>query len=56
MERIVLTAREGYIYTDGENYGKTIYLAIGASADNWYEITEEEYNGILARQEENVII
>ena len=29
MERIVLTAMEGMILTDGVNYGTKIYLPIG---------------------------
>ena len=42
----VLIAKEGYVYTDGETFGCTIYLGIHDSADNWYEITEEEYEAL----------
>lgn len=45
--RITLTADEGYIYTDGEVYGTVIYLADGVSADNFKQITTEEYNEIM---------
>lgn len=38
----VLTAREGYVYTNGETYSTVIRLGINDSADNWHEITEEE--------------
>lgn len=38
----VLTAREGYVYTNGETFSTVIRLGIYDSADNWYEITEEE--------------
>jgi hypothetical protein len=43
ITRIKLTASEGHILTDGENYGKIIYLASGDEGEKWYEITEEEY-------------
>lgn len=38
----VLTAREGYVYTNGETFSTVIRLGINDSADNWHEITEEE--------------
>ncbi len=43
----ILTARDGYIYTNGETYAHIIRLGVNDSADNWYEITEEEYNKII---------
>ena len=51
MERIKLTASEGYVLTNGEAYGTEIYLGIHDSADNWHEITEAEYEEII--EEEN---
>ena len=48
----ILIARDGYIYTNGETYAYIIRLGFNDSADNWHEITEEEYNKILAEQEE----
>ena len=45
-KRIMLTASEGMILTDGETYGTTIYLAEGASESAYHEITIEEYNAI----------
>lgn len=54
MERIMLKARDGYIFTNGESYGRVIYLAIGDTGANWHEITEEEYNEILAKEAENL--
>lgn len=38
----VLTAKEGYVYTNGETFSTVIRLGIYDSADNWHEITEEE--------------
>lgn len=38
----VLTAREGYVYTNGETFSTVIRLGINDSADNWHEITEAE--------------
>ena len=56
MERTILKARQGYVYTNGVDYGKIIYLANGVNADSYYEITDEEYNKILEEQEnENII-
>lgn len=37
-----LTASEGMTLTDGEAFGKTVYLASGADASRWYEITDAE--------------
>ena len=47
----VLIAKEGYIYTNGKTFGYTVYLGINDSADNWYEITEEEYKEILKAED-----
>ena len=54
MQHNVLTAREGYIYTNGETFGYTIRLGINDSADNWHEITESEYEDILKEKESEV--
>lgn len=49
--RITLVADEGKWLTNGETYGKQVTLAVGASADDWHEITDEEYNAIQAAEE-----
>jgi hypothetical protein len=41
MARIILEADEGKVYTDGEIYGKTIFLAEGADVSVFYQIAEE---------------
>jgi hypothetical protein len=50
-----LTATEGYVLTNGEAYGKEIYLGVNDSPDNWHEITEEEYAEVLKAEESEVI-
>lgn len=52
ITRIKLTASEGMVLTDGENYGKTVYLASGNDGSKWYEITEEEYEELQKELEE----
>ena len=47
----VIKADEGKILTDGEIYGKVIYLAKGRSADEFHEITEAEYKEIQTQNE-----
>lgn len=41
-----LTASKGKVLTNGETYGKEIYLGVNDRVENWYEITEEEYQEI----------
>ncbi len=50
----VLKAEKGKILTDGEIYGRTIYLAKGRTVDEFHEITEDEYNDIIAQNEEEI--
>lgn len=45
-----LTASEGYVLTNGDVYGKEVYLSIYDSAENWHEITDAEYAEILAER------
>lgn len=48
IELIKLTATEGMVLTNGEAYGKVIYLGCNDKPENWHEITEAEYEKILA--------
>lgn len=47
-----IIAEEGFILTNGEAYGKEIYLGKNDTPENWREITEAEYQEILKQQEE----
>ena len=49
-QRIVLYAEEGKVLTNGETYGKQIYLAEGVSPSSFYEITDAEYAEIEERE------
>lgn len=45
-----LIADEGKVLTDGKEYGKIIFLAFDRSVDEFYEITDEEYEAIMEKQ------
>ena len=49
-----LTAAEGMTLTNGEAYGKEIYLGKNDSPENWQEITDAEYEKIMAEQEKGM--
>lgn len=51
MARIILTASEGYVLTDGTIYGSKIFLAEGRDPADFYEISREEYERIMKEQE-----
>lgn len=51
-----LTASEGMVLTNGEAYGKEVYLGKNDKAENWYEITDAEYQEILKKQEEEALM
>lgn len=54
MERIILNAHEGMILTNGEAYGKTVDLGVNDKPENWYEITEDEYQAKIAELEAGI--
>lgn len=53
-KRTIIYADEGKVLTNGEIYGKQIYLAEGISAESFYEITESEYEEIMRVDEPDV--
>ncbi len=46
-----LIASEGHILTNGTDYARVNFLAEGTDPSAWYEITEAEYERIMAEQE-----
>lgn len=53
--KITIRADEGKWLTDGEAFGKTISLADGVSMEDFYEITDEEYEKIQREKEEKFV-
>lgn len=51
---IKIEADEGKILTDGTTYGSVIFLGAGKSANDFWEITQEEYDKIIEEQEKGV--
>ena len=54
IKQIILTADEGMYLTNGETYGKTVVLPESANTNDWYEITEEEYNKLQEEFDEEI--
>ena len=50
--RTVLIADEGKMLTDGEIYAKSVELGDWDKAENYHEITTEEYEQIMSESEE----
>lgn len=50
-DRVVLNAAPGKVFTNGLDYGYTVYLATGETGEGWYEIPEEEYLAMLNTEE-----
>lgn len=55
ITRTKLTASEGMILTDGESFGKVVFLASGDEGERWYEISEGEYREMLLLKEREAI-
>lgn len=49
-----LTASDGMVLTNGEAFGKEIYLGVNDNENNWREITDAEYEKIVAEQEAEI--
>ena len=50
--RRTLIAKDGFVYTNGTEYGKVIYPADGVDEAEYYQITEAEYEKIKRQMEE----
>lgn len=48
VTRTVLIADEGMVLTNGKNYGKEVYLGVGADESAWCEVSEAEYEAAMA--------
>lgn len=49
-----ITASDGHVLTNGEAYssvGGSVYLGKNDSAENWHEISEDEYKAAMAELE-----
>ena len=55
ITRIKLIASDGMVLSNGETYGKEVYLGTGDKAENWHEITEEEYEKSQAELEKTEV-
>lgn len=47
----IKTADEGYVYFNGETGGKTLILGKNEDADNWQQISEQEFVAFQNAQE-----
>ena len=50
MKREPMIASDGMWLTDGILYAKKIFLEVGRNPDDFYEISEEEYNRIIEEE------
>ena len=50
----VIEASNGMILTNGEIFGRGISLPKGFSREDFYEITEEEYDSIQSSEEAGI--
>ena len=50
-----LTASDGYVLTNGQVYGREVYLGKNDQVGNWHEITEEEYDAMRIALEAEII-
>ena len=50
-----LTASEGMTLTNGEAFGKEVYLGCNDKPENWREITNEEAEKLQAEALENEV-
>ena len=48
VKRIV--ADDGKLLTDGEIYGKVIFLGANRNSEEFYEITQEEYDELFKEE------
>lgn len=49
----MLEADEGMVLTKDDNYCSSVLLRKGETSDGWIEITQEEYEAIIAEKEKD---
>lgn len=54
IERKTIEASKGHIRTNGKIYGRIITLSINDKEEDFYEITEEEYEKLFPKEDPNV--
>ena len=52
IDNRILIASSGMVITNGETYAYKVKLGLWDDPNNYYEITEEEYQKILKEQKE----
>ena len=55
ITRLKLTASEGMVLKNGDNYAETVFLAAGQTEDDWKEVPREEYDAFLKAEEEKAL-
>lgn len=55
ITRIKITASEGMVLKNGDNYAETVFLAAEQTEDDWTEVPREEYDAFLKAEEEKAL-
>lgn len=55
ITRLKLTASEGMVLKNGDNYAETVFLTAGQTEDDWTEVPREEYDAFLKAEEEKAL-
>lgn len=50
IEGNIITASDGMVLTNGENYATVVRLGDWDKPENWHEITKEEYEAATAHE------
>ena len=51
----IIRAEKGLVLTNGQVYIPSASLGAADKIENWYEVTEEEYQEFLKKQEEEML-
>lgn len=53
-QRVILYADDGMVLTDGKHYGKILYLSDSSTPEDFFEVTQEEYDKVLKDKNKKV--